>query len=649
MSESLNHSFDFGPRFEVRGEVGRGAQGSVVRAWDRTTNRMVALKRAPESATPKQLARLEREAESLAQVATFGIVRVHALERTPAGAPFLVMDLVEGGRTFNKAFPATAPLAERLSALAEAARAVGHAHEHQIVHRDLKPSNLLVDPDGRVRVCDFGLAFSSSSERLTQTGEFLGTPAYMAPESLGGKDLGTPQPSGDVWSLGVMLYEILVGRLPYESHNSLLLLQQIATLPPPPPSTFGPVSKPLETLCLQALSRDPEDRPQNGSAFAIALETARAKAGQEPRLPGWLLGLVLCGTLGVGAWLSMPSSPTPSTHSTPLPSEGSPAPSLPGSRAPSQPSEAPSPAFGWSNPEVWLLPDPEPEARRAVLSWLSEDRFLISKARLAEDLLVLRSGSDRPERQFPGTPLLALRRVGESMLLLNRKGATSRLPLKPELNSIDLTWSAPVRSMKAGAIGPQGQIALFSAKGDLLFARSPDDPPRVVATKPANRCLLAFSEQGEVAFASARWLTLWDSAQGVVVHAHAFSAVPKSLAWSGDRLLVATHLGRILVYRREGSQLRELSPLTDPQLAANEETGVGPAHLLSIQSLAAHKGLVYSAGAREGQGWLGVWRLDSGALLRKVALEGHKVDLHVGPPGVLVSSDAKRVFRYPLR
>jgi hypothetical protein len=287
--------------------------GAVYRAYDRSTGRQVAIKVALRRLGPKALARFRREGEISASLSHTGIVRVHTAGEHE-GMPYIAYELVENCQELDQAFEGSSR-AERLRMLRDAARALGHAHSKGIVHRDVKPGNLLVDAEGRVRVADFGLVTFEGADRLTRTGALVGTPFYMAPEQFGGTV--PPAPTHDVWALGVVLYQALTDRLPFEAANLGLLASAIANADPTPPRALdASISPSLEAVCLTALSRDPAQRYRDGDAFADAVD--KANAGERvsysrrlsPRLVWALLPVAALAVLAA-AFTYEPAPPAP--------------------------------------------------------------------------------------------------------------------------------------------------------------------------------------------------------------------------------------------------------------------------------------------------------------------------------------------------
>ncbi|MBI2930728.1 MAG: protein kinase [Planctomycetes bacterium] len=250
-------------RYELLEELGRGGMGVVYRARDRTLGREVAVKvlRCDGEAKPHLLARMMREAQVVAALEHPNIVRIHdVLENA------LVMEYVRGRPLELKELA----LKERLKVLEDVARAIHAAHERGIVHRDLKPGNVLREETGRVVVMDFGLAhLAEARSRLTRSGAVMGTPLYMAPEQIRGERVDG---RADVYSLGVMLYEALAGRVPFTGSTVAELYVKVLARNAPP---LTGVPRDLVTVCGRALAKDPRDRYQTAAALAEDLASYR--------------------------------------------------------------------------------------------------------------------------------------------------------------------------------------------------------------------------------------------------------------------------------------------------------------------------------------------------------------------------------------
>jgi serine/threonine-protein kinase len=266
-------------RYEIEAEIGRGAMGVVYLAHDPRLGRRIAIKtyHVPEGLSAEQRAefrqRFVREAQAAARLSHHpGIVTIYdADEDEQLGQPFITMEFVPG-RSLDELLRTDGPMAcERACALAaQAARALQAAHREGIVHRDVKPANLLVqDEDGAMKIADFGIARLSSSD-LTRSGETLGSPAYMSPEQIRG---GPLDGRSDLFSLAVILYELLCGDRPFAGDDPSALVYSIVHRSPPPiTERVNGLPEWIERFFRQALAKAPEDRFQDGESFALDLE-----------------------------------------------------------------------------------------------------------------------------------------------------------------------------------------------------------------------------------------------------------------------------------------------------------------------------------------------------------------------------------------
>jgi len=290
-------------RYAILRKIGAGGMGSVYLAEDTVQPRRVALKVPhPNLAARHALERFRREATLAAGIVGHPhLCPVYTLEEVN-GIVFFTMPYIEGtplSRLIERGKPW--PVAEAVELVRKVAGAVEHLHAHGILHRDLKPSNVMVLPSVEPVLMDFGLALDLTSEetRLTKMGTTLGSPAHMAPEQVAMKKrIG---PAVDVYGLGLLLYELVTSRLPFEQPTPGLFMQ-ILHDPPPPPSSINRALDPrLDALCLQALSKKPEDRQPSAAAFAAELsalpaEALAPKGPTEEEAPGtWRLWCPRCG------------------------------------------------------------------------------------------------------------------------------------------------------------------------------------------------------------------------------------------------------------------------------------------------------------------------------------------------------------------
>lgn len=259
------HQLSPGQRFahyELLEFIGAGGMGKVFRALDPRIGREVALKILHHQ-SPNAVQRFLQEARSIAQVSHAHLPAIYEVADTPL--PYLSMELIRGeslqGRSWTQS--------EAIAMIAEAAEVVHAIHQRGILHRDLKPANLMRTPEGRVKVLDFGLAkFVELEEHLTQSGELLGTPHYMAPENLS-SIFGSVDFQSDVYSLTVTLYQLLTGNTPFASSKLGQLLQEIMFQPAPQLGPDFPAD--LQAICDRGLAKQKGDRFASASELALAL------------------------------------------------------------------------------------------------------------------------------------------------------------------------------------------------------------------------------------------------------------------------------------------------------------------------------------------------------------------------------------------
>lgn len=276
-------------RYELLNEVGRGGMGIVYRARQRGLGRIVAVKvlRSIDS-HPKVLLRFQQEAETVASLQHPNIVQVIEISLDP-GKEFLSMEYLGGGlleaRIQEKSW-SNHEIAELMQTLAQA---VHYAHERGIIHRDLKPANILFTAELTPKIVDFGLAKKIDDElRATVTGGVVGTPCYMSPEQAAGNDAPIGAAT-DIYSLGVIMYQMLTKRLPFEGKTALETLRWIVERECEPPSRFvAGVPRDLETICLKCLAKAPADRYLSAQELADDLARFLDHLPIRARRAGWL-------------------------------------------------------------------------------------------------------------------------------------------------------------------------------------------------------------------------------------------------------------------------------------------------------------------------------------------------------------------------
>lgn len=269
-------------RYQIVSQLGRGAMGTVYRALDPAIERTVAIKTLNPDLADENMGEVKerflREAKSAGRLNHPNVVTIYDVGETE-GVAYIAMEYLEG-RSLRQVLDAGAPLSlQAISDIAaQIADALDYAHRSGIVHRDIKPANIMLSPAGLAKLTDFGIAFMASSS-MTQTGSVLGSPKYMSPEQV----LGQPVDGrADVFSLGVVLYEMLTRRTPFELPDitTFSLMQRIVTVPAPRVSELGmDIPAAFDMILARALAKRPEDRFQRAIEFANDLRNFNRSAG----------------------------------------------------------------------------------------------------------------------------------------------------------------------------------------------------------------------------------------------------------------------------------------------------------------------------------------------------------------------------------
>src|SRR5215475_4233431 len=261
--------------YELLEEVGRGGQGVVFRARQKSLNRLVALKviGLGQWATQAHLERFQREAEAAASLDHPCIVPIYEVGERD-GQCYFSMKFVEGGQLDEVVKQTPLSIHQAAELIAKVARTVQYAHEHGILHRDIKPGNILLDGKGEPHLTDFGLARLVESESsVTQTLDVLGTPSYMAPEQAVGNNVAISSAT-DVYGLGAVLYQLLTGQPPFAGGATYETIKLLLDTEPRQPRLLNPkIDRDLSTICLKCLEKDPKRR--YSSAFALAEDLER--------------------------------------------------------------------------------------------------------------------------------------------------------------------------------------------------------------------------------------------------------------------------------------------------------------------------------------------------------------------------------------
>jgi serine/threonine protein kinase/Tfp pilus assembly protein PilF len=260
--------------YELLEEIGRGGQGVVFRARQKSLNRTVALKviGLGQWASKADLTRFRREAESAASLEHPCIVPIYEVGERD-GSCYFSMKFIEGGELDEVARREPMPIRRAVELIAKVARTVHFAHEHRILHRDIKPGNILLDAKGEPHLTDFGLARLVETEStVTRTMEVLGTPSYMAPEQAVGNNAQVTSVT-DVYGLGAVLYQLLTGHPPFAGGTTYETIKLLLDTEPRQPRLLNPkIDRDLSTICLKCLEKDPQRRYSSALALAEDLE-----------------------------------------------------------------------------------------------------------------------------------------------------------------------------------------------------------------------------------------------------------------------------------------------------------------------------------------------------------------------------------------
>ena len=264
-------------RYEIIEELGRGAMGIVYKANDPLIERAVAIKSIilndlDDHQREEYKARFYQEAKAAGRLNHPNIVTIHDLGEC-GDVAFIAMELLEGRELHNVIGEKRLSIDETLNIVTQIADGLAYAHQHGVVHRDIKPSNIMVLSDNHVKIADFGIAKMDSSLSLTQVGMIVGSPLYMSPEQVKGVSI-TPQ--SDIFSVGILLYKLLTGQLPFSGDSANSVMYQIVNETQQKPSSLNQdIPDMLNMIVSKCLEKNPEDRYLNASELADELRSCR--------------------------------------------------------------------------------------------------------------------------------------------------------------------------------------------------------------------------------------------------------------------------------------------------------------------------------------------------------------------------------------
>ena len=355
--------------YDIVEELGRGGMGVVYKGFEANLNRHVAIKLMSEALAhdPQVVERFLREARSMAQLNDPHIIQIYMIG-DDQGQPFFAMEFVEG-ESLSQMLRREGKLESKHAAgiIAQAAQGLSVAHDRGVVHRDIKPANLMITPRGLVKVADFGIALANSDfeKKLTGTGEFVGTPGYLSPEVCLGKQVDQ---RSDVFALGIVLFEMLAGRMPFTDQSPLGLMLEVVQADIPDVRSLGAdVGQPLVSVLNKMLAKDPAQRYQSCHDLLTDLAKTGAIAGTV-NVASPAPGVTSAATLPQGARqpapVTAPRAPLPNHAPQPVavaPPVYQPAPSFAQQPAPAY-AQAPAPAYATmlpvkakSNAPIWAI------------------------------------------------------------------------------------------------------------------------------------------------------------------------------------------------------------------------------------------------------------------------------------------------------
>jgi serine/threonine protein kinase len=410
--------------YDIHEELGRGGMAVVFRARERALDRDVAIKVLPRALTfdAALVERFQREARIAAALEHPNIVPIHRVGRA-GDTIFFVMKHVKGGSLADRLRERHHLPAEEIHRiLVEVGSALAYAAGRGVVHRDIKPENILFDETGRAMVTDFGIARSADATAMTRQGTSVGTPRYMSPEQARGKFLDG---RSDIYSLGVVAYECLTGRAPFEGTDHYSLMYAHVSQPIPAPALDTSEERTVFGVIEKMLRKDPSDRPQSGADLEALLEgrepntPAPSRIGRRSRVPVWQLATAASLIVALGAVALLTTRDPKPTTKTALAAQ----PAEPYSRCPK--------ATEISSVPYRVLVDPIGVRKRGADIKVSYDVCGLKKGSTYEGVIVAKRQQTKVGRFFRATDPIEIRFTEEAISNRSRQQrtlATRKLP-----------------------------------------------------------------------------------------------------------------------------------------------------------------------------------------------------------------------------
>lgn len=655
-------------RYKIVGELGAGGMAVVYRAIDTMLDRSVAIKviRTEEASREKFVRRFLREAKTLANLSHSNIVKVLDYGEHE-GDPYLVMEYIAGG-ALKASLGKPMPYAEAAALLAPVARALHYAHQQRIVHRDVKPENILINDSGQPMLSDFGiikLLDVEESQGLTGTGRVVGTPAYMSPEQIRGRDVDG---RSDIYSLGVVFFEMVTGRKPYNAATPIELSMQHLHAPIPKAKQFvRDLPAEVEQIIVKSLAKSPEDRYQTMLAFAQDLEklsgvsertTSERRAikeneakGQKQKrslLPAFIAAFLLIA-LGIATVLfgedipgilGMAPQPTPTFTQT---LNAAPPQPLPATNTPALPTLTPTQSPPTATPTVFefktFTPSPLPEVfiqpqnanqlieikrrdRVSVikLDWVQNGNWLINAGSNALLFINPQTAEIEQRVNLPGDIPLSMGVASSSGKVYVLTNAGLRVI---DMQTFKITDTIPVpggtMSVAASPDGKYLALGISDSKVQILDAASGAVLQTIrsayggwsVAFSPDSKLVVGGTSQG---------MSMWETATGIwLPTSGGEGSIIRSLAFSNDGTMLAGGSNGILYVWN----------VSDGTLRFEKSGNFGDVNSLDFSP----DDSLLASGTESGS--VDLWNTTSGALVRSLTA-------HTSPVfGVCFSPDGK--------